>query len=610
MKVVRLPLGARQQIAQDLFSSANLTNGESLDHLYDRMIEKPFIFKINDNGTGPNLLHQVFLERGWQEFTEATCTKERWNIWWRTTGFPVSHYKALKGWQFTNHVPKASAICKKDYLSRYLRCMKNNYGFIFDFSPEAFILPNDYSKLVETCNKLDDIWICKPVGQSQGKGISIFRKISELTFDSHTVVQRYVRDPFLIGGYKFDLRLYVCVPCFHPLTIYLYREGLARFSTDKFSLSDLKNRYAHLTNSSVNKQGPGYSEMKDKVGAGCKWTLKQLRHYLKQNEIDDWLLWQRIVNMIVLTVASQVSGVPTTPNCFEFYGFDVLIDQDLKPWLLEVNSSPALCTDCDVDPAVKKPMLHDMFDLLGLPICNTGLSLFCERDVSGDEASDEESDLRILQRTATNAATVVAMAQKWKKHVSLPLEGSKSHPSLMKRDCKNKRLRSSCSTLSLSQSSQKKLPKRKTALSTCIVGAYTGNDGRYGFKYDIIDDLVKKEKSKTKWDNGIDWKYPTSSAGHWVRVYPFRQGIPEPRKSKACTSLIAQNQNGTNGTMKAENISKNVDKEIKNIVTQVTKYYKTARDSFIKNKTLNDCAKDSYLVSQTKICEDVWHPLL
>lgn len=41
---------------------------------------------------------------------------------------------------------------------------------------------------------------------------------------------------------------------------------------------------------------------------------------------------------------------------------------------LKVNLSPALSNDCDTDRIVKKPMLHDMFDLLGLPIYNTGLS--------------------------------------------------------------------------------------------------------------------------------------------------------------------------------------------------------------------------------------------
>lgn len=38
--------------------------------------------------------------------------------------------------------------------------------------------------------------------------------------------------------------------------------------------------------------------------------------------------------------------------------------------------SPALGNDCDADRYVKKPMLHDMFDLLGLPLYNTGLSLY------------------------------------------------------------------------------------------------------------------------------------------------------------------------------------------------------------------------------------------
>lgn len=41
-----------------------------------------------------------------------------------------------------------------------------------------------------------------------------------------------------------------------------------------------------------------------------------------------------------------------------------------------MNLSPALGNDCEIDSEVKKPLLHDLFDLLGLPVCNTGLSLF------------------------------------------------------------------------------------------------------------------------------------------------------------------------------------------------------------------------------------------
>lgn len=72
---------------------------------------------------------------------------------------------------------------------------------------------------------------------------------------------------------------------------------------------------------------------------GCKWSLQQLRCYLQQTVGSDWLLWQNISTMIVLTIVSQLSKVPNTVNCFEFYGFDILIDSELKPWLIEVSVS-------------------------------------------------------------------------------------------------------------------------------------------------------------------------------------------------------------------------------------------------------------------------------
>jgi tubulin polyglutamylase TTLL2 len=92
--------------------------------------------------------------------------------------------------------------------------------------------------------------------------------LGELCYDSNAIVQRYIENPLLIGGYKFDLRLYVCIPSYHPLTVYLYQEGLVRFSTDKFSMADLSNPFCHLTNSSLNKWGPGYNENKGRIGPG------------------------------------------------------------------------------------------------------------------------------------------------------------------------------------------------------------------------------------------------------------------------------------------------------------------------------------------------------
>ena len=53
------------------------------------------------------------------------------------------------------------------------RCQKYDKNI----SPVGYNLPSEYTKLAEECNRCehDRVWICKPVGQSQGKGIFLFR---------------------------------------------------------------------------------------------------------------------------------------------------------------------------------------------------------------------------------------------------------------------------------------------------------------------------------------------------------------------------------------------------------------------------------------------------
>jgi tubulin polyglutamylase TTLL2 len=121
---------------------------------------------------------------------------------------------------------------------RTLRKMKGIHGNVFNFVPESFILPGEYIKFVQLYSsekeeQKDSIWICKPSDLSRGRKIFLFQDLSDLTYDTQYVVQRYVHDPLLIAGYKFDLRIYVLVTSFHPLKVYLYKEGLARFSTEK-----------------------------------------------------------------------------------------------------------------------------------------------------------------------------------------------------------------------------------------------------------------------------------------------------------------------------------------------------------------------------------------
>lgn len=76
------------------------------------------------------------------------------------------------------------------------------------------------------------------------------------------MAQAYVDDPMLIDELKFDVRLYVLIYGIHPLRIYLFDDGLARFATTPYesasSGGDVKNLFMHLTNYAINKHSKDY----------------------------------------------------------------------------------------------------------------------------------------------------------------------------------------------------------------------------------------------------------------------------------------------------------------------------------------------------------------
>lgn len=76
-----------------------------------------------------------------------------------------------------------------------------------------------------------------------------------LSLKENYVISKYLDNPLLIGGKKFDLRLYVLVTQFKPLKAYKSTLGFARFSNEDYSvdLEDMDNMFMHLTNNAVQK---------------------------------------------------------------------------------------------------------------------------------------------------------------------------------------------------------------------------------------------------------------------------------------------------------------------------------------------------------------------
>ena len=165
-------------------------------------------------------------------------------------------------------------------------------------------------------------------------------------------VQRYLRNPLLINRTKFDLRLYVLLTSIDPIRLYLYDEGLVRFASEQYSENEPHNMFSHLTNFAINKERSTEAELGDGGGVegSLKWSLGYLRKYFSARGLDWTSVWREIEALCVKTVlaghydmvsayeASQVSQY----SCYKLFGFDVIIDQDLKPFLLEVNSFPSM----------------------------------------------------------------------------------------------------------------------------------------------------------------------------------------------------------------------------------------------------------------------------
>jgi len=104
------------------------------------------------------------------------------------------------------------------------------------------------------------------------------------------VASKYVADPLLVGGTKFDLRIYVAIIGINKDDIHAFiaDEGLARFCTEKYNAptaENLKHTYMHLTNYSLNKMNKQYIKEPENIlepNDGSKRTLTALYKQIEQ----------------------------------------------------------------------------------------------------------------------------------------------------------------------------------------------------------------------------------------------------------------------------------------------------------------------------------------
>eukprot|EP01065_Artemidia_motanka_P048414 TRINITY_DN7788_c4_g1_i1.p1 TRINITY_DN7788_c4_g1~~TRINITY_DN7788_c4_g1_i1.p1 ORF type:complete len:586 (+),score=116.86 TRINITY_DN7788_c4_g1_i1:103-1860(+) len=336
---------------------------------------------INLTGCKYPLLHEIAEALG---FTKDEDDSGLFNIWWQDFSVSTQRVSGLRNWQRINHFPGMHVICRKDQLcdmiSRIRRGRRTVGSDLLDFVPRTWSAQRDRSSL-KTQTMPGTTYIVKPSSGCQGKGIFLTRNPIRDTQDlGDVVVQEYIENPLLIEGKKFDIRLYVLVTSVRNLSVFCFKEGLVRLCTEGYtapSATNLDHQTMHLTNYAINSQSADFVFNTDAAqgDTGNKRDFCFLNSFLESQGHSSETVWKRIDRVVMQTLLAAQPSLRSEYDlcfpcsndgftCFEVLGFDLLIDKNLRPWLLEVNHSPSFRADTPLDARIKGALLLETLSLL------------------------------------------------------------------------------------------------------------------------------------------------------------------------------------------------------------------------------------------------------
>ncbi len=293
-----------------------------------------------------------------------------WDILWTWKTNAMVDWPKLAETQKTNHLPEIRRFTGKGLMAvrlrRFLEGLKPAQCSMFTISPEAFVLPAEYTQFTRRQLELDGDgnegglggrWIIKPTGKSRGRGITLAVSIDDVVYTEECVIQRYLPRPLMYKGVKVDVRCYMLI-LQAPLRCWLHKGMYARLAALPYSdaHSAARDLGVHLTNTSL--AAPG---------TDTKMDLNTVLDAEAELRGDPALpstvraAVRRVVSRLLTVFQTELGTIGQSGGrCFELVGLDLLIDQDLRPWVIEANASPSVAVAAPSDYEIKVPMLGDV----------------------------------------------------------------------------------------------------------------------------------------------------------------------------------------------------------------------------------------------------------
>ena len=188
-----------------------------------------------------------------------------------------------------------------------------------------------------------NVWIVKPGGLSRGRGVHCIDQLNDILSNvkpcNQTIIQKYIENPLVINGRKFDIRQWVLVTDLNPLTVWIFETPYVRFGAENYHIDDFKNVFSQLTGNSIAKHSEKFNTGEIE---GDMWENEQFKEYLKKTYGGDpWNeIQKKIEKIVILSLESAKHKLFNRKNNFELFGFDIMLDDKLNVYLIEINASP------------------------------------------------------------------------------------------------------------------------------------------------------------------------------------------------------------------------------------------------------------------------------
>ena len=185
-----------------------------------------------------------------------------------------------------------------------------------------------------------------------------------------------MENPLLIAKRKFDLRQWVLVTDWNPLTIYFYDEFYARFSVEEYNISEasMENAFVHLVNNSIGKNSEKFHDQIVAENGTCidgfMWSYKDFKEYIQNAsggggiDLVKTKIQPKMKEIVKNSLATACESIDHRKNSFELYGFDFMIDDSFNTWLIEINSSPACDYSTPVTEVYVKNALTEILNVV------------------------------------------------------------------------------------------------------------------------------------------------------------------------------------------------------------------------------------------------------